>query len=48
MIWIHKSTANKIDHYKFWNSGVTEPRLKTQSEHLTVYGPTEGKDELTL
>jgi len=46
---IHKSISNKIDHYKFWNDGVIETRLKTQRGHLTilgVYAPTEGRDEL--
>jgi len=49
MIWIHKSIANKTDHYKLWNNRVIEARMKTQREHLTilaVYAPTEGRDEL--
>ena len=49
VICIHKSIANKIDHYKFWNNRVIETRLKTQTVHLTilaVYGVTEGREEL--
>ena len=49
MIWIHKSIANKIDHYKFWNNRVIEARLKTQRGHLTIlaiYALTEGRDEI--
>ena len=49
VIWIHKSISNKIDHYKFWNDGVIEARLKTERRHLTilaVYGLTEGRDGL--
>jgi len=48
-IWIHKSTSNKIDHYKFWNDRVIEARLKTERRHLitlAVYGLTEGRDGL--
>ena len=50
MIWIHKSTSNTGDHYKFWNFRVIETRLKTQRGHLTilaVYGVTEGREELS-
>ena len=48
-MWLHKSISNNIEHYTFWNDRVTETRLKTPREHLTilaVYSPTEGRDEL--
>lgn len=49
MIWIHKTIARKIDHYKFWNDRILEARLKINRGYLTIfslYAPVEGKDEL--
>ena len=46
MIWIHKSISNKIDHYKFWNDGGIETRLKTLNNISSIW-PNEGREELS-
>jgi hypothetical protein len=49
MIWIHKSTSNKIDHYKLRNDSYRNKTENTKG-HLTilgVYGATEGREELS-
>jgi CRISPR/Cas system CSM-associated protein Csm2 small subunit len=48
MIWIHKSTSNEIEYYKFWNYRTRETRIKINIENLTilgVYAATEGREK---
>ena len=50
MTGIRKSISNKTEYYKFWNDRITETRPKIHRGHLTilgVYGPTEGREELS-